>query len=209
MTMTSYSAQQVMLNLLGSTMSTPTWPSSWYVAASTTVPTFAKGSSPYWNFTEPTDPAYARQSAAWQAAGTQPADYYAVEPTASVTFPTASQDWGTVLYLGVFDALTSGNLWFFFPAVRTTADGVLTAGSTALSSATMDFTSADVGQIIYAQGLPVGTTIVSVTSSTAVVLSAESAVSATGVSLALATPVTVGSSESYTFAVGNLLAQMG
>ena len=45
MSLTDYSSKTQLLNLLGSTMSTPTWPSQWFVGVSTTVPTFAKGSS--------------------------------------------------------------------------------------------------------------------------------------------------------------------
>lgn len=210
MSTTSYSAQILLSNLLGVTMGTPTWPTQWFVAASTTTPTFAKGSAPYWNFTEPTDPAYARQLASWQVGGYQPPSAYSQEPTTSVTFPTASQSWETASYLGVFDSLGvgTGNLWFYVPMVRTTSDGVLTAGSTTVSSATMAFTSSDVGQLIYAQGVPIGTTIVSQTG-TAAVMSAESAVSASSVVLAVGTPKVVTASESLTFPVGNLLVELG
>jgi len=208
MSTTSYSAQILLANLLGVTMGTPTWPTQWFVAASTTTPTFAKGTN--WNFTEPTDPAYARQSALWQAGGYQPPTAYSQEPTAAVTFPTASQSWGTASYIGVFDSLGvgTGNLWFYVPLVRTTSDGVLTAGSTTVSSATMAFTSSDVGQLISAQGVPIGTTIVSQTG-TAAVMSAESSVSATSVVLAVGTPKVVLASESLTLSVGNLLVEMG
>ena len=55
---------------------------------------------------------------------------------ASVTFPTASADWGTVTSFGLFDASTSGNLLAFdylgnytwLPATMTAASpGVITA----------------------------------------------------------------------------------
>ena len=208
MSTTSYSAQLLLANLLEVTMATPTWPTQWFVAASTTEPTFAKGSAPYWNFTEPTDPAYARQLASWQVGGYQPPTAYSQEPTASVTFPTASQSWGTITYLGVFDALSGGNLWFFIPMVRTTSDGVLTAGSTTVSSATMAFTSSDIGQVISGQGIPIGATILSQTG-TACVISAEAEVSATGVVLTVGTPKVVSASESLTMPVGSLLVELG
>ncbi len=210
MSTTSYSAQIVLSNLLVVTMGTPTWPTQWFVGVSTTEPTFAKGSTPYWNFTEPTDPSYARQLASWQAGGYQPPTAYSMEPTASVTFPTASQSWGDAEYLGVFDALATGtgNLWFYIPLVRTTSDGVLTAGSTTVSSATMGFTSSDVGQVISGQGIPIGATIVSQTG-TAAVMSAESDVSASGVVLAVATPKVVSASQSMTLPVGALLVELG
>lgn len=210
MSTTSYSAQVLLSNLLEVTMGTPTWPTQWFVAASTTEPTFAKGSTPYWNFTEPTDPAYARQLASWQVGGYQPPTAYSQEPTASVTFPTASQSWGTASYLGVFDALATGtgNLWFYIPLVRTVSDGVLTAGSTTVDSATIGFTSSDVGQVISGDGIPIGATIVSQTGPAAV-MSAEAEVSATGVVLALATPRVITASESMTLPVGSLLVELG
>jgi hypothetical protein len=133
-----------------------------------------------------------------------------VNVPASVTFPTASQAWGTISYLGVFDALATGtgNLWFFIPMVRTTSDGVLTAGSTTVSSATMAFTSSDVGQVISGQGIPIGATILSQTG-TACVISAEAEVSATGVVLTVGTPKVVSASESLTMPVGSLLVELG
>ena len=202
---TDYGSKQLLLNLLSSTMSAPTWPTVWAVGISTTVPTFLKGSSaPYWNFTEPADPAYARQVTTFQAAASQPVGAYGVTPTASVTFPTASVNWGTALYAGAFDAGSGGNLWFWTPLVRTSADGVLTAGSTTLTSASIAFTSADVGKLVQAPGLPIGTTIVTYTSATSVVLSAEASASGTALPLAVATPQTVNSASVLSFA-GNAL----
>jgi hypothetical protein len=198
MSSTSYSAQQVGLNLLGSTMSTPTWPSQWFAAVSTTVPTFAKGSAPYWNFTEPADTAYARQLVALIAQVSQPPAAYAMTPNASVTFPTAALNWGSILYLGLFDALSAGNLWFYQPVARVVTDAAVTAGSTTLSSATADFTSADVGQQVYLPDVPVGTTISSVTNTTTAVLSGEASATGSALTLAIATPVTVNASDVLT-----------
>lgn len=38
----------------------------------------------------------------------------------AITFPTATADWGTVTYLGFYDAATNGNIWFFVPIGTTT-----------------------------------------------------------------------------------------
>jgi hypothetical protein len=47
---------------------------------------------------------------------------------ATITFATASADWGTVVCFGVFDASTSGNLLFY---AALTANRTITNGSTA------------------------------------------------------------------------------
>jgi flagellar hook protein FlgE len=55
-------------------------------------------------------------------------------------------------------------------AARTVLDGATTNGSTTLTSATANFTAADVGKAITGAGIPAGTTIASVTNGTTVVL---------------------------------------
>lgn len=81
--------------------------------------------------------------------------------------------------------------WQVIPAYlmgRTVADGATTNASTTVTSATAAFTSRDVGGVIATTNLPVGTTIVSVTNATTVVVSA--AATATGSSQAVTlTPV--------------------
>jgi len=49
---------------------------------------------------------------------------------AAITFPTATSSWGTVVAVGVYDALTGGNLLFY---------SALTASQTVGSGATMSF----------------------------------------------------------------------
>lgn len=65
---------------------------------------------------------------------------------------------------------------------RTVANAVLNS-TTAFSSSTLNLTSADVGRLVIADGVPTGTTIASVTNSTTAVLSAAATKSATGVVL--------------------------
>jgi hypothetical protein len=67
---------------------------------------------------------------------------------------------------------------------RTVADGV-TNSTTTLTSATMAFTSDDVGQPISGGSIPVGTTISSFTNSTTVIMSQAAAGSASGLTLTL------------------------
>lgn len=65
---------------------------------------------------------------------------------------------------------------------RTVANAVLNS-TTAFSSSTLNLTSADVGRLVIADGVPTGTTIASVTNSTTAVLSAAATKSDTGVVL--------------------------
>ncbi|WP_189170358.1 IPT/TIG domain-containing protein [Pilimelia anulata] len=70
-------------------------------------------------------------------------------------------------------------------AARTVADGATTNASTTLTSATANFTSADVGMSLAVASntqVPAGTTITAVNSATSVTLSAAATATATGVS---------------------------
>lgn len=53
--------------------------------------------------------AYARQSAAWNAASTTSNTTTKV-PTGDITFPTASADWGAITHFGYASAATAGTL---------------------------------------------------------------------------------------------------
>jgi phosphatidylserine/phosphatidylglycerophosphate/cardiolipin synthase-like enzyme len=71
-------------------------------------------------------------------------------------------------------------------AKDTFSDGVTTSGSTTLTSATGAFSNADVGKEVVGTNIPPGTTIVSVTNSTSVVLSAPATASGTGLTVTIA-----------------------
>ena len=77
------------------------------------------------------------------------------------------------------------------PQTRTVTDGVTTANSTAVTSATAAFQQADVGDSISGGTIPAGATIVSVQSATAVTISAAATASATAVSLTITVPAAV------------------
>lgn len=83
---------------------TYTAPSTVYVALFTSDPTDA-GSG-----TEVSGGSYARQSATFGA----PSNGASVT-TADITFPTATGNWGTVGWIGIYDALTTGNLLYHSP----------------------------------------------------------------------------------------------
>lgn len=80
---------------------TYTAPTTVYVGLFTSDPTDA-GSG-----TEVSGGSYARQSASFAA----PSDGASVT-NADITFPQATGNWGTVGWIGIFDALTSGNLMY-------------------------------------------------------------------------------------------------
>jgi len=81
-----------------------TAPSAVYVALFTSDPTDA-GSG-----TEVTGGSYARTAATFGA----PSNGVSVT-TADVTFPTCTVAWGTVGWIGIYDALTTGNLLYHTP----------------------------------------------------------------------------------------------
>ena len=56
------------------------------------------------------------------------------ENTADITFATATANWGTVTHVGIFDALTTGNLLFW---------GALTASRTVNSGGQAKFLAGD------------------------------------------------------------------
>jgi hypothetical protein len=73
-------------------------------------------------------------------------------------------------------------------AARFVTDGVTTNASTTVTSATALFTAYDVGKKIAGTGIPAAATIVSVTSATAVVISAAATASGTALTLTIGTP---------------------
>jgi len=81
-----------------------TSPTTVYIGLFTSDPTDA-GSG-----TEVTGGSYARTSATFGA----PSNGVSVT-TADVTFPTATASWGTVGWIGIYDASTTGNLLFHTP----------------------------------------------------------------------------------------------
>ncbi|TMC55458.1 MAG: hypothetical protein E6J20_00545, partial [Chloroflexi bacterium] len=85
-------------------------------------------------------------------------------------------------------AIDQAIIQYLQPAARAT-DGVLTINNTTVTSATANFTLKDVGRVIAGGSLPAGTTIVSWTSATDVVVSAAPTMTASGVSLNVGGPV--------------------
>lgn len=74
------------------------------------------------------------------------------------------------------------------PPGQNYTDGATTSSSTTLTSATANFTSADIGRTITGTGIPTSTTISSVTNATTVVLSASATATGTGVTITIGRP---------------------
>jgi hypothetical protein len=80
------------------TTTSVTRPTAWYLALYTVAPTDTGGG------TECSGTSYARQSFTMTVSGNTATN------GANIEFPTAGSSWGTIVAVGVFDALTSGNL---------------------------------------------------------------------------------------------------
>jgi len=87
---------------------TPTLPSALYVALYTVEPTSAGGG------VEVVGGAYQRQTVVFGAPSGK-----MVANTGAINFPTPTSAWGSVVAVGIFDALTAGNM-LYFKAVQTT-----------------------------------------------------------------------------------------
>ena len=94
-----YLEDRVLEHLFGGNAFTA--PSTLYVALYTVAPSDTGGG------TEVSGGAYARQTATFTVSGTNPTT---ASNTAAIEYPTATANYGTVVAVGVFDALTSGNL---------------------------------------------------------------------------------------------------
>lgn len=99
-----------------------TAPTTIYVGLFTASPTDTGGG------TEVSGGSYARQTMAFGTA----ASGGAISNTATVTFPTATASWGTITHIGLYDAVSSGNLLYW---------GAVTQSKTVASGDTFSITS--------------------------------------------------------------------
>ena len=96
MSFSNYLENKLLLHTFGATAYTA--PTTLYLAIHTTNP--AEDNSG----TEVSGSAYARQTVAFTVTTSTASN------TAAVEFPTATGSWGTLTHVGVYDALTGGNL---------------------------------------------------------------------------------------------------
>lgn len=102
MSFTNYTEQQVLNALFRNQSFTP--PSTVYLALFTTQPTETLDG------TEVSGGNYSRQAVTFSAPTAGTDGYSEIANSASITFPIATQDWGSVSYAGIYDAQTGGNL---------------------------------------------------------------------------------------------------
>ena len=147
MSLTDYSAPLIANALWGG--GTVTFPTTWYVGLSTTVPTYLNQSST-WGVTEPTigTAGYARASVAnngtnFGAASTQPTTAYQVTNKVALTFGTApSGAWASgsqLIYAVWYDASSGGHAWAYEAIINPFA--VASSMSSAVTIPVNDFTS--------------------------------------------------------------------
>jgi hypothetical protein len=98
------------------TTGTATRPTAWFVALYTAAPSDSGGG------TEVSGSGYARQSVTF-AAASSPAG--TTSNTNNVVFTAAGGSWGTITHIGIFSAVTGGNLLWHgaMVAPKTVADG--------------------------------------------------------------------------------------
>jgi len=97
--LTNYLEDKIWNHVFGST--TYTKPTNWYVGLLTATPSDSAGG------TEVSGGSYARQVCAFTVTGSGTAE---AKNTSAITFPTATADWGVVGWIGIYDAVSSGNL---------------------------------------------------------------------------------------------------
>lgn len=106
MAITYYSANRVLDKNFGSTAYSE--PSTYYFGLSTTTIQIDGTGA-----TEPSGGAYARVSLTNNKTNWGVASNASLTNSTAVTFPESTASWGTITYVGVWDASTSGNIWWF------------------------------------------------------------------------------------------------
>jgi len=108
-------AEKLLLDFLMTT-GTATRPTNWYVALYTAAPNDAGGGTEVSGF------GYARQSATFDAASSPSGT---TSNNNDVVFTAVGGSWGTITHIGIFDAVTGGNLLWHGSIVvpKSVADG--------------------------------------------------------------------------------------
>ena len=103
---TYYSANRILDRNFGGTAYTP--PATMYFGLSTTVIQIDGTGA-----TEPSGGAYARVALTNDKTNWGTASNASLTNSTAVTFPESTASWGTITYVGIWDASTAGNVWFF------------------------------------------------------------------------------------------------
>jgi len=105
---TYYSENKILDIYFGSSGSTTPPPTTWYVGLSTTTPTEAGG-----NVTEPVGNGYARRPFANTKSNFTVAASGSLTSASAIQFAESTGSWGTITHVLFYDAVSSGNLWFW------------------------------------------------------------------------------------------------
>ena len=106
MAITYYSANRVLDKNFGGTAYSE--PATYYFGLSTTTIQIDGTGA-----TEPAGGAYARVALTNNKTNWGTASNAALTNSTAVTFPESSGSWGTITYVGMWDASTAGNIWWF------------------------------------------------------------------------------------------------
>jgi hypothetical protein len=109
-----------------------TVPTTVYVALYTAAPTDAGGG------TEVSGGGYARVAVTNNTTNFPAASNGSKSNGTTISFPTATADWGTVVAVGIFDAATAGNLLFW--ANLTTSKTIQNGDTAQFSAGSLSFT---------------------------------------------------------------------
>jgi len=125
-----YLENKVLDFLLGGVSFTP--PATVYIALFTVAPTDAGGG------TEVSGGGYARVAVTNNTTNFPAASNGTKSNGSTITFPTATADWGTVVAVGIFDAATGGNLLFW--ANLTTSKTIQNGDTAQFAAGSLTFT---------------------------------------------------------------------
>lgn len=118
-------AEELLLNWLMTT-GTATRPTNWYVALYTAAPSDSGGG------TEVSTGGYARQAVTFAAASSPGGT---TSNSGTVSFTASGADYGTVTHIGIFDAVSAGNLLWH---------GAMTASKTIADGDTLEFSTGNI-----------------------------------------------------------------
>jgi hypothetical protein len=136
---TSFASNKVLDWNFGGTSYSGTLPGTYYFGLSTTTINFDGTGA-----TEPSGGSYARVAFVNSKSGSTWGSAGAVTPgvltnAGAVTFPESSASWGTITYVGMWDASTAGNIWWFDVLSPSRAIASLTTTIFAIGSITVTF----------------------------------------------------------------------
>ena len=132
MSVTYFSSNKVLDFNFGITSYAP--PATQYFALSTSAPDISGGS-----FTEPSGGAYARVALTNNKTNWGTAASGVLTNSTAVTFAESTASWGTIVAVGIFDALTSGNLLWYDVLTPSRTIATATTVLFAIGSITVQF----------------------------------------------------------------------